>query len=710
MSRYCVSSPVREEFDITFLNFNHEEERDKLIGFLKLMKQADFPDVTKINKFEAQEQGGKHMIVLIERHIRGLSLAELVNIVKENGKLLEHMHKPEFLFKVAVTVWDSIRLFRQQGLKDNGLNSNLIFLPDRLAGNPGFKDSQIKLKMLFSEPKVQVEYKNSHFMRMILNDEKRKNALTLYDLALINCIPKVLVEPMSRFKLSYNDEMSFCFILIEMLSGCRIDTLERDINFEKGEISKNLEAKVHHPFFSKVIKESLFLAVNKETNLYSTTNPENDYFGEANSDFMALSKFLNSNNLEPIDFHTMSPRALQYGLGLIDKPILIQIMANSSYENCSQEQLTIIIGFLLDCNFLNYAFVYVKKNFSNYHQIPDLYFVFPFIFFMLEKILESDDYFKVPSPGRSLSYSMKASKLHTDQLKQLLSIAPLFVFNPAFNHYYTYGPTKNKYIEILALVTQYFGSTYIELVLRNHGYECVLNENTDDNYIEQYGLNLPTMFVSQILPRSYLDWGLETSRGGDGEVSGGFSLNSDRKQSLLTYLSSHSLEFNEYSLPDVLQYLYTALEYEKLSEEKESKKNNKMFAKTLKTLLDVFFAKKFEQLALRSGICTMEALQVHYVKFLKMILGPLDPDSSLSFFSPMRVRLHESNKIVCYSCYIQKYKNHQASVVESGVLTCQDYKDKVNEGTLNCKEEELEKVVHPRVGLDLILVAAFCEP
>ena len=119
----------------------------------------------------------------------------------------------------------------------------------------------------------------------------------------------------------------------------------------------------------------------------------------------------------------MHPKILKSGLVLIDKGKLIKILANSDYDQCSPDQTSVIIEFLMENNFLHYAFVYIKSCFTRFDEYNSLYNSFPFVFHMLEKIIEDD---KIPM-------SQKVIKLHTEDLKQLLAIAPTFLFHPKYD-------------------------------------------------------------------------------------------------------------------------------------------------------------------------------------------------------------------------------------------------------------------------------------
>lgn len=186
-----------------------------------------------------------------------------------------------------------------------------------------------------------------------------------------------------------------------------------------GKISAELEESIQHPFFLDVVKNCLRLPSQKDMSEY-----QEDFFSESNLEFMTLSTLLNSDvNNEPISLQEMKPSILASGLSLIDKGKLIKILSSSDYENCSSEQISILVGFLLEHNFLHYAFVFVKSSFTRFELYNSVYNVFPFVFYFIEKILQDD---KIPM-------AQKIAKINTEDLKQLLSIAPNFLFHPKYN-------------------------------------------------------------------------------------------------------------------------------------------------------------------------------------------------------------------------------------------------------------------------------------
>lgn len=151
---------------------------------------------------------------------------------------------------------------------------------------------------------------------------------------------------------------------------------------------------------------------------------QEDFFSENNSEFMALSTLLNSDiSNEPISLQQMQPSILASGLSLIDKGKLIKILASSDYENCTSEQNSVLLKFLLEHNFLHYAFVFIKSSFTRFELYNSVYNVFPFVFHFVEKILLDE----------TIPMAQKIAKINTEDLKQILSIAPNFLFNPKYS-------------------------------------------------------------------------------------------------------------------------------------------------------------------------------------------------------------------------------------------------------------------------------------
>jgi hypothetical protein len=422
LSYNCKYSGDNKSYELTFLTFNDTHSRDKMMQFLETLKIANLPDVRKTHKFIKDDSAEKYRVILIDYFQTSINLSDLINYAKDFPEIVTKMRQREFSFKVITTVWDTIRLFRTKHLKDLGLNPNLIILLEKKFNQVPIRDPVVKIKRFFKDPAVVIDYKSSHFLRLILTDEKRRNAITITDLGSINFIPKFMIEAISRHKIEYTDEISFALIIIQIMTGKPCEAFGHFIDFEKLVITKELEQMIGDQWFVSKVNECLQATNRKEISEF-----DYDFFSENNKDFMALSRFLNCEiDNEPITLSEISPNILDAGLGLIDKSKFIRLIANSEYEKCNNDQLRVITKFLLDQNFLHYAFVFIKNNFSKFDIYTDLYNVFPFIFFMLEKLIRDPE----------IPFEIKTSRLHTEDLKQLLCIAPHFLFNPKFSELY----------------------------------------------------------------------------------------------------------------------------------------------------------------------------------------------------------------------------------------------------------------------------------
>jgi hypothetical protein len=401
--------------------------------------------VRRTHKFIRDDSSDKLRVVLIDHFQTSINLSDLINYAKDFPEVVTKMRQREFAFKVITTVWDTIRLFRSKHLKDLGLNPNLIILLEKKSNQVPLRDPVVKIKRFFKDPAVVIDYKSSHFLRLILSDEKRRNAITITDLGSINFIPKFMIEAISKYKIEYTDEISFAIIIIQIMTGKPCEAFAQYIDFDKRVVTRELEQMIADDWFVRKVNECLQASCRKEINEF-----EEDFFSEKNQDFIALSRFLNCEiDNEPIALNQISPNILEAGLGLIDKSKFIKVMANSQYESCNNDQLRVVTKFLLDQNFLHYAFVFIKNNFSKFDIYSDLYNVFPFVFFMLEKLIRDPE----------IPFEVKASRLHTEDLKQLLCIAPHFLYNP-------------KFAEMYARLTQHRESSQ---VLRNpHALQRVL--------------------------------------------------------------------------------------------------------------------------------------------------------------------------------------------------------------------------------------------
>lgn len=418
LSYNCVGEKDKRPYEITFLTFKDRVNRDRMAAFLDTLRLANIPDLRKIHSFVSDDFMDKARIVLIDTFQNSINLSNLISYSEEFPEIKTMIRQDEFAYKVITIVWDTIRQFRSKGLKDLGINSNLITLLEKKNSASLIRDPVVKIRRFFKDPTIAIDYKCSHFLRLILSDEKRKNAITISDLAMINFIPKFMVEAITRYRIDFTDELAFALVIIELLKGESCENISNEIDFELGKISPELEGSLNHPFFVNVIKKCLKMPTQRDLSEY-----QEDFFSEANSEFMSLSRLLNSDvSNDPISLQQMQPKILASGLALIDKGKLIRILANSDYENCTPEQTSVLINFLMENNFLHYAFVYIKSSFTRFDAYNSVYNVFPFILHLIERILQDNN----------IKMEQKIAKIHIEDLKQILALAPNFLFHPRY--------------------------------------------------------------------------------------------------------------------------------------------------------------------------------------------------------------------------------------------------------------------------------------
>jgi hypothetical protein len=424
LSYQAQSSLDNKLYEVTFLPFYSSSIRDKMFEFLETLKRVNHPDVRNVHKFSKKENEDRPMLVLVDYFQHFITLSELIALCEAKPEILTNLRRPEFLFKVITVVWDTIRRFKTLGLENLGIHTGLIMMLDQRTNMYSIKDVTLKMKKFFSEPTVIVDYKFAHFMRFILSSDKKGADITLYDLAKIGFVPEVMVEAMSRDKIIYSDHHSFAIILMELLVGKHSSKFSSEIDFKNGKISPELIKAIDHPFFSQVIQTCL--ATNGIPQLMQA---KANFFTDSNKEFMTLARFLNSEiedeNNEALDLSKMNPLILTSGLTLIDKGKIVYVLSNCEYNDPSMPNETIeaLTKFLWEMNFLRYCFVFVKNGFTKFQTYTEIYNVFPLIFFLVEKTLTN----------RKINYSMKLHYLHTEELKQLMSIAPTVLFHPSYN-------------------------------------------------------------------------------------------------------------------------------------------------------------------------------------------------------------------------------------------------------------------------------------
>ena len=90
-----------------------------------------------------------------------------------------------------------------------------------------------------------------------------------------------MIEHLSTHKVDYTDELAFAIIMLEMMLGQSSDRFYKEVDFENGTMSVDLEKKVGDPFIVAAIKRCLSLKTKQGA-------IDDDFFSDDNLDFYAL--------------------------------------------------------------------------------------------------------------------------------------------------------------------------------------------------------------------------------------------------------------------------------------------------------------------------------------------------------------------------------------------------------------------------------------
>jgi hypothetical protein len=108
---------------------------------------------------------------------------------------------------------------------------------------------------------------------------------------------------------------------------------------------------------------------------------------------------------------------------------------------------------------------------------------------------------------------------------------------------------------------------------------------------------MPSSHRLNLIPESYLMWKPSDAAG---------------KRFVFEYLSQNSLQFNEFSLADAINYLISALEIERL--------NSNWYNMALKALFEVLYGNSYLSFAFSSKMCVTEVFNRHFTPYLNSVI------------------------------------------------------------------------------------------
>lgn len=228
---------------------------------------------------------------------------------------------------------------------------------------------------------------------------------------------------------------------------------------ETGRLGEDLIRRLDHPYLSQVISKCL-----------AKQNPSSsEWFTELNSDFVSLSTMLGSRfDSEDLDLASLSPHIFEagrllsnVGLNLLEKSKFMTLLSNTNCQSLPPSHQAILDLFLLHNSFLHYSFVQIKNSMTAVKKYPTIYNIITFVLDSVDRILS----------GSTVTRADKFKYIDGEDLKQILAIAPSFIFQTHLSHLIEH---KSKYFRTIGTVTRHLGASYFDLVTRVNKFDDLL--------------------------------------------------------------------------------------------------------------------------------------------------------------------------------------------------------------------------------------------
>ena len=153
---------------------------------------------------------------------------------------------------MILSVWETIKELRTRGLKNMGISSNLVFFSDTVTNYP---QNQIEKKFydLFTDPKINIEYKFNHFRNLLLADAKEE--ITLKELVDLNYFSKKFCQKFETLSDAFKDHNSFVVLILEVALLDNLDNFIDEVDFISGYLTIQLKDRIEDKFLIEIIED-----------------------------------------------------------------------------------------------------------------------------------------------------------------------------------------------------------------------------------------------------------------------------------------------------------------------------------------------------------------------------------------------------------------------------------------------------------------------
>ena len=331
---YCQSKNSKKDFEVAILNFDAKKTRDNMISYLNVIGNIQVKSLKKFHEYFEETGDGKRLkLILVDQYVNKLSLKTMIaSILTFDGYGVQEFFKSiNFKYTVILSVWETIKELRARGLQNMGISSNLVFFSDTATKYPQ-NEIEKKFYDLFTDPKINIEYKFNHFRNLLLADAKEE--ITLKELVDLNYFSKKFCEKFEVLSEAFMDHNSFVVLVLEVALLDNLDNFIDDVDFISGYLTIQIKDRIDDKFLCGVI-EDCFADRHKKIKKFFTH--ENAKLQNLNK----IKNFYQAPENQPYYEH-LSWDVFLRGIKIISKQNSLEFLLALDESRLSFEQLSLI--------------------------------------------------------------------------------------------------------------------------------------------------------------------------------------------------------------------------------------------------------------------------------------------------------------------------------------------------------------------------------
>ena len=352
LSFACIGLEDSKQYEITSLHFEKDSSQASMVQFLTDIRASKISNLKIFKEFyEDEDPTGRLKLVLIDRYVSCISIRDLVIGIKDYPFISEILSLNQVRFPILVSLWETIRDLRSNGLKNIGITSWMVYLIDSLqfTNTNTYLSAEKTIENLFGNLMVKIDYKFSHFKRLLLADAKQD--LTLKELADLRFFSRCFVQVLDDKHEALSDHNCFILFALELFGKEKHENFLEFIDFKKGFLKQGIEDKLGDDCSQLfMIVEMCFNDRQKAQN--------GDFFSEKNEIFSLMSNIKNQEyaclqTIESID-------DFKHCLGISRKSDHLQILLDFKTQNFSKEKIYFITEICVHLQLISDATDYLQ--------------------------------------------------------------------------------------------------------------------------------------------------------------------------------------------------------------------------------------------------------------------------------------------------------------------------------------------------------------